>query len=316
MQMKEGNGKTGIVYDDSFLLHDTGPWHPESPERLKVARRVIDDMGKNWIDIEARPAMRDELLQVHESGYVDRVLNLETLERVMLDPDTVFSPDSRKAALKAVGGVLEAVDAVMDGGCGRAFCAVRPPGHHAEPGRAMGFCIFNNIAVGAAYALKRDDVQSVVIVDWDLHHGNGTQSIFYDTADVMYVSLHQFPHYPGSGSSSEIGEGDGRGFTLNFPMSPGSDDGDYRKVLTDKILPAIDGFKPQLLLISAGFDAHRDDPLGSINLSSEFFGEMTSMLRKLADKHCGGKMISVLEGGYSSQALGESIRFHLEEMTR
>ncbi len=309
--MRIDTDKIGIVTDPAFLLHDTGPGHPESPDRLKAVEEAINEISDDIVRIKAREASREELLLVHRLEYVERILSLNPGGLIMLDADTSFSPHTKQAALKAVGGVLEAVDRVISGDFSKAFCSVRPPGHHADTGRAMGFCVFNNIAMGAAYALTKRDIQRVAIIDWDLHHGNGTQDIFYDRDDVLYISLHQYPYYPGSGSADERGIGRGAGYTINVPMAAGSTDRDYREAFTAIIIPALMGFRPQMLFISAGFDAHRDDPLGGMNLSSEFFGEMTAMLKKVADQFCDGRMISVLEGGYSLSALKESALFHL-----
>ncbi|MEE8418446.1 MAG: histone deacetylase [candidate division Zixibacteria bacterium] len=308
--------KIGIVTDSAFLLHDTGPGHPESPDRLKAVEEAISEISEETVELEAREASRQELLLVHTPEYVERILSLDPGGLIMLDADTAFSSHTKSAALKAVGGVLEAVDKIINGDFSRAFCAVRPPGHHAEAGRAMGFCIFNNIATGAAYALTKKDMHRVAIIDWDLHHGNGTQNIFYERDDVLYVSLHQYPHYPGSGSADDRGIGKGTGYTINIPMAAGSSDGEYREAFTAVIIPALTDFRPQMLFISAGFDAHRDDPLGGMNLSSEFYGEMTAMLRKVADEFCDGEVISVLEGGYGLSAIKESALFHLKELCK
>ncbi|MEE9553211.1 MAG: histone deacetylase [candidate division Zixibacteria bacterium] len=311
--MSKGTNKIGIVIDPAYFDHDTGPGHPESVERLKAVQDGLDSIS-NTIAIGAREATRDELLMVHTPEYVDKILNMEITEIEMLDPDTAVSPGSKKAALKAVGGVLEAVKYVLDGSIGQAFCAVRPPGHHAEQDKAMGFCLFNNIAIGAAYALKLPDIERVAIIDWDIHHGNGTQNAFYDSKDVLYISLHQFPFYPGTGSSLETGEGAGKGYTVNIPMSPGLGVEDYRDAFDVTIMPALEDFKPGLILISAGFDAHRDDPLGQIDLTSLYYGEMTSILKEFARSHCKSRIVSVLEGGYNMQALRDSVKIHLKEL--
>jgi len=308
--------RIGIVFDKSYLSHDNGPMHPESPDRLKSVLEAINELEAEKINITPREAVIDELLLVHNQEYVEKILALETKEIIMLDPDTAFSPGTREASLKAVGGVLDAVDTVSDGKISKAFCAVRPPGHHAEPDRAMGFCIFNNITIGAAYAIRKKSYNKAAIVDWDVHHGNGTQKSFYNSKDVLYISLHQFPHYPGTGSAAETGDGDGRGYTLNIPMAAGCSDDDYRKEFKEKIIPELERFEPELLFISSGFDAHKDDPLAGMNLSTRFFGEMTDMLKEIADKFCGGKIISVLEGGYNLHALKDSIAVHLRELVK
>ena len=316
MVVRIDTDKIGILTDKSFLLHDTGPGHPESPDRLKAVGEAISEISEETVEFKAREASRQELLLVHTPEYVERILSLNPRGLIMLDADTVFSVHTKSAALKAVGGMLEVVDRIINGDFSKAFCAVRPPGHHAESDKAMGFCIFNNVALGAAYALTKEDIHRVAIIDWDLHHGNGTQQIFYERDDVLYISLHQYPYYPGSGSTDDKGVGKGAGFTINIPMTSGSTDGDYREAFTTVIIPALMEFGPQLLFISAGFDAHRDDPLGSMNLTSEFYGEMTAMIKEVTDRFCNGRMISVLEGGYGISALKESTRFHLRELCK
>ena len=308
--------KIGILFDKSYLSHDNGPMHPESPDRLKSVLEAVEELEAEKINITPREAAIDELLLVHNQEYVKKILSLETKEIIMLDPDTAFSPGTKEASLKAIGGVLDAVDMIAKGRISKAFCAVRPPGHHAEPNKAMGFCIFNNIAIGAAYAVKEKGLNKAAIIDWDVHHGNGTQKSFYKSKEVLYISLHQFPYYPGTGAESETGEGEGRGYTLNIPMTGGSSDDDYRKAFEEKIIPELEKFGPEIIFISAGFDAHRDDPLAGINLSTEFYGEMTGMLKEIADRFCGGKIISVLEGGYNPRSLKDSAAAHLEELTK
>jgi acetoin utilization deacetylase AcuC-like enzyme len=306
----------GIVYDPVFLLHNPGPGHPESPERLVAVKEAIDGLELDFQNIPVRLADRDCLELVHLPRYVDYILNLDISETTFLDPDTPISSHSVEAALKAVGGVINAVDEVVAGRVRKVFCAVRPPGHHAEPDRAMGFCVFNNIAIGAAHAAGRHGLNRVAIVDWDLHHGNGTQDAFYDTGNVLYISLHQAPYYPGSGSRFETGDGAGAGFTINIPMGAGSCDDDYRQAFNEIIIPSLRDYQPEMLFVSAGFDAHKDDPLGDINLTTAFFGEMTSLLDIIANEFCGGRLISVLEGGYNLQALKESVGLHLEELAK
>jgi len=308
--------RIGIVYDEAFLSHDTGPWHPETPERLNVIMETAYSVNIEYETIKPREASADELMLVHDPTYVEAILNLDPRGTVMLDPDTAFSPGTKTAALKAVGAVLESVDKILEGKIDRSFCAIRPPGHHAEPGKAMGFCIFNNIAVGAAYAVREKKLSKVAIIDWDVHHGNGTQKAFYASDAVLYISIHQYPHYPGTGTENETGTGKGKGFNLNVPMAPGSGDDDYRRAFEDKIIPALNDFKPELLFISAGFDAHRDDPLAGIDLSTEFYGEMTAILREMAEKYSAGRIISVLEGGYNPGILKETVGLHLTELAK
>jgi acetoin utilization deacetylase AcuC-like enzyme len=308
--------KIGIVYDPVFMLHNPGLGHPEVPERLLAVKEAIDGLQLDFQNIPVRPADRGSLELVHLPRYVDYVLNLDISETTFLDPDTPISSHSVEAALKAVGGVINAVDEVLAGRVRKVFCAVRPPGHHAEPDRAMGFCVFNNIAIGAAHAIERRSLSRVAIVDWDLHHGNGTQDAFCDTGKVLYISLHQAPYYPGSGSRFETGDGAGAGFTINIPMGAGSCDDDYRQAFNETIIPSLRDYQPEMLFVSAGFDAHKDDPLGDINLTTAFFGEMTRLLNIIANEFCGGRLISVLEGGYNLQALKESVGLHLRELAK
>jgi acetoin utilization deacetylase AcuC-like enzyme len=306
--------KVGVVFDPVYLKHDPGPMHPESPQRLIAVQEAIKALDFPIAGIPARPAGRDELALVHKEKYIDHILNMKVTGLTYLDPDTALSPYSQEAALKAAGGVIEAVGKVMQGDLKRAFCAVRPPGHHAEADRAMGFCIFNNIAIGAAYALAHQRLSRIAIVDWDLHHGNGTQKAFYDTDEVLYVSLHEYPFYPGTGRETDKGEGKGLGYTINLPQVPGSSDDDYRAAFQEIIIPALANYRPELIMISAGFDAHRDDPLGDLYLSTEFYGEMTAMLVEMARQYSKGRIISVFEGGYNLQALKDSVTVHLKEL--
>jgi acetoin utilization deacetylase AcuC-like enzyme len=301
-----------VFYDPVFLLHDCGPDHPESPQRLKAVMDAVRSVDGVEISESCRQATEDELALVHQPEYIRQLKKISGNSIVMLDPDTPLSPRSFEAALKAVGSVMEAVDFVFESDDNKAFCAVRPPGHHAEPDRAMGFCIFNNIAVGAAYAIKKGLAQKIAIIDWDVHHCNGTQKMFYDNPQVMVVSLHQYPFYPGTGGGLESGEADGLGFTINLPMWSGGGDHEYRQAFDCVILPAINNFQPDLLMISAGFDAHKDDPMANLNLTTEFFGEMTRMMTTMAKQHCRGKIVSVLEGGYNLKALSECVKLHLE----
>jgi len=228
--------------------------------------------------------------------------------------DTAICPQSYDAALMSTGAGLKAVDLVVDGDCDNVFCAVRPPGHHAEHDRSMGFCLFNNVAIAADYALEKKGLDRVFIFDWDVHHGNGTQNSFYSKSNVYYSSIHQYPFYPGTGGGDETGTGDGLGTTLNFPMRAFSGDADYLERVQDKLIPEMFRFKPDLIIISAGFDAHEDDPLAQINLSTECYGAMTEMVAAAAKEICGGRLISMLEGGYDPHALAESVHSHLKHL--
>jgi len=303
-----------VFYDPTFMLHDCGPEHPESPSRLRAVMEAARSVGGIEIVEECREASEDELALVHKPDYIAKVKRLSGEKTVMLDPDTPLSPHSYRAALKAAGSVIEAVEYSFRAKGNRAFCAVRPPGHHAEPDRAMGFCIFNNIAIGAAHAIRRNLIDRVAIVDWDVHHCNGTQKMFYDNPQVMVISLHQYPFYPGTGGSFEAGEAAGLGYTINLPMWPGVGDNEYRMAFSDIILPAIQNFEPDLIMISAGFDAHKDDPMAYLNLTTPFFGEMTREISAMANRFCGGRIVSVLEGGYNLKVMSECVVLHLETL--
>ncbi len=308
----------GVYYHDLFIRHLEGYDHVEKPDRLRAVLARIKDspIVKHLQFVDAEPAEVAWLERVHDKKYVNAILNLEVADAVMLDwGDTVATPATPQAALHAAGAGVQAVQAVLDGVYTSAFCAVRPPGHHAEKDRAMGFCIFNNIAIAARYLLNEGGLERVAVVDWDIHHGNGTESAFAQDARVLYVSLHQYPHYPGTGHPDMTGKGPGTGYTLNIPMGAGATDDDYRQALKQQVLPALDDFKPQFLLISAGFDGHADDPLSATRLSSAFYGEMTRMLKDSAAKHCDGRVVSFLEGGYDLNALAESVEEHLRALT-
>lgn len=256
--------------------------------------------------LQPRPATDEELTRVHDADYVGAVR--ETAGRAAaLDPDTFTSPESYEVACLAAGAAVTAVGHVLDGGAGsRAFALVRPPGHHAERGRAMGFCLFNNVAIAAADA-RAHGLARVAIVDYDVHHGNGTQSSFYEDPSVLYVSSHQFPYYPGTGAAHETGRGDGQGFTVNLPLEAGATNADYELVYGRVVQPVLRQFKPELILISAGFDAHRQDPLAGMRLGTEQFGRLTAMIATVADECCDGKVVALTEGGYDLQALAASL---------
>lgn len=307
----------GFVYDADYLKHDTGFGHPERPQRLEILLRHLQhsELWEGMKHLHVTPASLDWIGLVHPEHHI-KMIEKKCLrgERVLDAGDTHVSPESYDVALKAAGGVLGAIDDVLRGNLQSAFCAVRPPGHHAETATVMGFCLFNNVAIGARYAQTKYGVDRIAIVDWDVHHGNGTQEIFYDDYSVLYVSLHQYPFYPGTGAATERGSGKGEGFTLNCPMQAGSGEKEYLDAFQNQILPALDTYQPQLLLISAGFDAHKDDPLANINLTEESFEKMTEMLMDVASKHCGGRIVSVLEGGYNLEALARSVEGHLTKL--
>jgi acetoin utilization deacetylase AcuC-like enzyme len=315
--------KTGFVYHDKFLTHDTGAGHPEKPERLKAITAHLQQIGLwqklHHLMIDTAPL--EIIYKVHTPDHVklikDRSLLAAKNGYSALDQgDTVVSQDSYEVALLAVGGVLAAVDAVMSGVLNNVFCVVRPPGHHAESTTPMGFCLFNNAAIAARYAQEKFGLKRIAIVDWDVHHGNGTQEIFYSDPSVFYISLHQSPFYPGTGLQTEIGEGEGRGFNLNCPMRAGSGEKEYFEAFQREIIPKLHGYMPELIIISAGFDAHKDDPLANINLTDDSFRIMTEMVSDIADKYSEGKIISVLEGGYNLNSLSNSVKKHLNVLMK
>jgi acetoin utilization deacetylase AcuC-like enzyme len=290
------------------LAHDPGTGHPESPARLRAVLDALDDARFAGLDRREAPrATRAQLARVHAAELTDAIhAAAPSTGHAQLDPDTAMSPDSLEAALRAAGAVCAAVDALIDGNDTRAFCAVRPPGHHATHDTAMGFCLFNNIAVGAAQALARG-VERVAIVDFDVHHGNGTQDIFWNEPRVLYASTHQSPLYPGTGAHSETGAGN----IVNAPLPPGAGSDAFRAACVETVLPRLHDFRPQLVMISAGFDAHRLDPLASLNLLAEDYAWVTRELAGIAQASASGRIVSSLEGGYSLTALRESTAAHV-----
>jgi acetoin utilization deacetylase AcuC-like enzyme len=310
-------GKTGLVYHPAYLEHDMGAGHPESPNRLRAIMERLEEGGTaaRLVRIEPRPAEDMWITQVHTPGYVASLNRAAPATgRVSLDPDTSMSPGSLTAAYLAAGGALAAVDAIMDGQVNHVFCAVRPPGHHAEAGRAMGFCLLNNVAIAARYIQKKCGFTRVLIVDWDVHHGNGTQHSFEDDPSVLFFSTHQYPHYPGTGRGTERGKGVGEGFTINVPMEAGEGDDDYRAVFQNVLVAAADDFKPEFVIISAGFDAHKDDPLASMGLTEAGYAELTEIVAEIANRHANGRVLSSLEGGYNLTALAASVEAHVKAL--
>jgi acetoin utilization deacetylase AcuC-like enzyme len=297
-----------IFTSPHFADHLTPPGHPERVERFEVMQVVASEFGKRGGHVETPRRVTDkEVTRIHDADYLTSIK--ETAGRaVALDPDTFTSPGTFEAAYLAAGAAASAVDYVMDGQAGtRAMAMVRPPGHHAERNRAMGFCLFNNVAIAAAQARARG-LKRVAIVDYDVHHGNGTQWSFYDDPSVLFISSHQYPYYPGTGAAGDIGTGAGAGFTINLPMSAGGTDADYELAYTKIALPVLTQFRPELILISAGFDAHMNDPLAGMRLTSSYFGRLTTAIVKIANEHCAGKLVAVTEGGYDLVALAESLR--------
>jgi acetoin utilization deacetylase AcuC-like enzyme len=297
---------TRLFTDARFLEHDQGPGHPESPDRLRAILALLETKPIAGTErLSPREATRDELLFAHDAAYVDHVDSVAGRD-VRLDPDTMMSAGSHRAALLAAGAAAQATEDVMAGRAENAFCLVRPPGHHAVPGRAMGFCIFNNVAVAAGAAL-RAGARKVAIVDWDVHHGNGTQDRFWNRRDVLFASSHQWPLYPGTGDATEVGTGEGQGFTLNCPLPAGQADADYGAVLEALFLPVVSRFEPDIVLVSAGFDPHQADPLGGMQVTERGFAAMCSALTTLARAQCGGRIVLFLEGGYDLNGLAQSV---------
>jgi len=305
-----------FVYHEGCLDHSNGAGHPERPERVGALRTHFEKRGLlgGLLQVRQDEAPVESLTRVHDSGYVASIREACRRAPARLDPDTGVSEGSWRAALLSAGGALAACDAVMDGRARAAFACTRPPGHHAEPDRAMGFCLFNNVAVAARHLQDRHGVGRLAIVDWDVHHGNGTQHTFEADDSVLYVSTHQHPFYPGTGGADEIGTGRGRGFTLNIPLPSGSGDTEYLAAFRDTIRPALDRFRPEAILISAGFDAHRADPLAGMQVSEEGYAAMTGVLLEVARAHARGRVISVLEGGYDLHALTKSVIAHLRAL--
>lgn len=308
--------RTGLLYDPRFLEHRTGPDHPEQPVRLLAIMQAIQAAGLSdrLTMLRARRAGLGAVCAVHDEQYVDRLREVcETGGRFIDEPDSAVCPASYNVALLAAGGVLSACDAVMTGRVRNAFCAVRPPGHHCLPDRSMGFCLLNNVAIAARYLQRRHRLARVLILDWDVHHGNGTQQIFQTDGSVFVCSLHEHPGflYPGTGYSFERGEGPGAGCILNLPMLPGATDATYRAAFLNSVLPAALAFEPQFVLVSAGFDAHRNDPLATLDLTDSGFAWMTRQAKALARRCCAGRLVSVLEGGYHLPALGACVVRHL-----
>lgn len=307
---------TGLVYHPDYLLHDTGPRHPERPERLKALMAHLEDVGllTRLTSIEPRTAADRWITRVHSQDYLDELGEAVRNAPTQLDPDTPVSTESLRVAKLATGGVLAAIDAVMTGRIQNAFVAARPPGHHALRNRAMGFCLINHVAVAARYVRERYGLERVLVVDWDVHHGNGTQAIFYEDPSVLYFSTHQYPFYPGTGQVSETGAGDGLKTTINVPLPAGSGDEEVIRAFEERLLPAADAFAPQFVLVSAGFDAHRDDPLAHLALTESGYRQITELVMTIAERHANGRVVSVLEGGYNLDALSRSVEAHVRAL--
>ncbi|MCC6522000.1 MAG: histone deacetylase [Polyangiaceae bacterium] len=299
-----------LLTDPRMRRHEPGPGHPERPARLATVCAALDGArGTRWA--EAPAAERAALERVHAPAYVEHIESLRG-HPASLDADTHLSAGSVEAAYLAAGAAVEAVTAVVDGRARSAFALVRPPGHHAEADHGMGFCVFNNVAIAAAHARAALGLERVLVVDWDVHHGNGTQAAFLARSDVLFMSLHQFPFYPGTGALEEVGAGEGRGFTVNVPFPEGRGNADYARALEDVLAPIAAAYRPELVLVSAGFDAHAADPLAEMRLTEEGFAAMTGLVRDIADEHAAGRLVLLLEGGYDLRALAESTRACVE----
>lgn len=295
--------KPGVVIDRRFMDHDMGAWHVESPARIETLLRLLEDEPPVPFEpIPPRPATVDELAYVHERGYIDLVRSTSG-QTMPMDADTIAGPKTWDTALLAAGGFLESLDRVMDGAVPNALALVRPPGHHAEASRAMGFCFFNNAAIGVEHLLRRHGLRRILVVDWDLHHGNGTEQAFYERRDVLYFSIHQSPLFPGTGATRFFGHGEGFGYNLNVPLLPGKGDADFLGILEGLLAPVAAEFQPEFVVASIGFDIAAGDPLGGMTVTTRGFGLLTASLAAMAAATAGGRLALVLEGGYDLAAL-------------
>jgi acetoin utilization deacetylase AcuC-like enzyme len=308
---------TALLLDPLYKQHDPGQGHPEQPARYDAVTRAIEDtrLLSQLQRVEVRAATEDEIALVHARGYIAKVKREIAAGALELSTgDTNVGPRSFDVAVRAVGGVLNAVDAVVAGKAANAFCAVRPPGHHARPNQGMGFCIFNNVAIAARYAQRKHGLAKVMIADWDVHHGNGTQDTFYSDGSVFFMSTHQSPWYPGTGAASETGEGKGEGCIMNFPFAAGSGRREILSVFREDLRRAADAFKPDLVMISAGFDSRDGDPLGRFTLSDMDFTDLTKIMLEIAGTHANDRLVSVLEGGYNLSGLEAAVAAHVKAL--
>ncbi len=307
--------KIGLMYDPLFLKHKNGPNHPESPERLKSILKMLKETGfeKRLIKIDAPSTTKEQIISAHSEQLYEQIKKTKERSFTKIDEDTSANRYSFDAAVKGAGGFIESLSLIDEGALDIAFALPRPPGHHAERDRAMGFCLFNHIAIGAAHLLSKG-YKRIFILDWDVHHGNGTQNIFYERNEVLYLSIHQFPFYPGTGSLNEVGKRKGEGFTVNIPLPAMMNDHDYLYVFEQVITPVITQYDPELILISAGFDPYIADPLGGMEVTETGFAAMTRFVMDYANKHCGGKLAFLLEGGYNVSGLYSITKLVFEEL--
>ena len=304
---------TVVIYDDIYLKHDTGPNHPENSARIiNTIKHLRSANCWQKLDIKKpRAATVTEVSAIHSTSQIEQVAEIARSGGEYLDPDTYVSSDSYEAALNAAGAPLTAIDLIMDKKADNAFCLVRPPGHHATPEKGMGFCLFNNVAIAAKYIQSRYSLDRIVIIDWDVHHGNGTQDAFYDDPSVMYFSMHRYPFYPGTGAEEETGKDSGSGFTINIPLSYNTEPQEYLKFFEDILEKRIKPFNPQFILISSGFDAYRLDPISGLSLEASDYNKLTKLTQNIAKDCCDGRIVSCLEGGYHLLDLPKCIEEHL-----
>jgi acetoin utilization deacetylase AcuC-like enzyme len=308
--------KTGIVRDESYIDHRPGDFHPESHRRLETVYDMLEDpdMAGKCVNVPVREATEEELLYIHSKDYIGLVASTAGKPYGYLDGDTQTSAGSYLAALRAAGGLCNAVEMVIKGELDNAFALVRPPGHHAERNRGMGFCLFNNVAIAAVYAKRKLGLERILIADWDLHHGNSTQHSFEADPSILYFSTHQYPYYPGTGGFSEVGTGDGQGYTVNVPLSTGYGNSEFNAIYKHILQPIALEFKPDLVLVSVGFDIYEGDPLGGMAVTPEGFAGLTHTLMEIARQTCDGKIVLTLEGGYNLQGLRDSVKAVLKEL--
>ena len=309
--------RTAFVYHPDLLQHDTGEGHPERRARLQAILQSASEQP--WWDdllhLQPQLAPREALLRVHSAGHLNQIAALDQVDQpVQVSLDTIGSPGTHRAARLAAGAPIAAIDALLNNQADNAFCCIRPPGHHAENDKIMGFCFLNNAAIAAQYLRSACDIERVAIIYWDVHHGNGTQHSFESDESVFYFSIHQHPHYPGTGAANEHGVGKGQGLTLNIPVPAGSTDEDFYHHFSTTLVPAIDSFQPQFILLSAGFDAHHRDPLGQLMLSTEAYEKLTELVLDLSTRHCQGRLVSLLEGGYDLEATAAAVTAHIKAL--
>ncbi len=308
--------RTAVILDERYTRHEMGIMHPETPRRLGAVQTVLDGdgVGREVERIDPREATRDELAFIHDERYIERIAATAGIERTILDPDTSANAHTWEAAAFAAGGTLRCTEEVLEGRAKNAFAFVRPPGHHAERDHAMGFCFFNNIAIAAEWLIREKGLSRVAIVDFDVHHGNGTQHAFERRPDVFFASIHRHPFFPGTGAAEEVGLGEGQGYTLNIPFSGGAGDEEYRRAFEEQVIPSVVKYKPEFILSSAGFDSHVEDPIGGMRVTTKGYRLMMRDLVQLAGECCDGRLAVVLEGGYDLGATRECAEAQLEEM--